>query len=45
MGFITEFYPENALKPVRNLSEIAVHYLQTDFIKNLVPLIPFTEMV
>ena len=45
MGFITEFYPENSLKPVRTLSEIAVHYLQTDFVKNLIPLIPFTEII
>ena len=43
-NFFIEYYPDYSgkfAKPIRDLSKIAVHYLQTTFLIDFIPLIPF----
>lgn len=40
--FFTDFTPEGQHMPNRNLADISKNYLQHDFFKDLIPLIPIT---
>ena len=44
-GFLQEFHPPGDLAPVRNLEVIFSHYVNGEFKYNLIPLIPFTEIL
>jgi len=48
INFFLEYTPLDASegsKPVRSNYKIVVHYLNTDFLRDLIPLIPFAEFV
>lgn len=45
VGFITEYLPKDATKPERRLYLIAQNYVMSEFLFNLIPLIPFTEII
>ena len=38
--FSLEYIPEDSTIPVRNIKKIAIHYLKTSFVYDLIPLIP-----
>jgi len=44
INFFVEYYPKSKDVPVRNLSKIAMNYLKTTFILDLIPIIPFNYM-
>ena len=39
--FLEEFLKDGQLNPIRDLKQIAERYLQTDFVWDFVPIIPF----
>ena len=44
LNFFVEYQPEDSKYPVRDMSKIAVHYLQGEFKMDAIPLIPFQFM-
>lgn len=44
LNFFVEYQPEDSKHPVRDMSKIAVHYLQGEFKMDAIPLIPFQFM-
>ena len=44
VNFLTEYYEKGREEPIRELSSIAVNYLKSYFILDLIPLVPVPHL-
>lgn len=45
LNFFVDFTPDGSTIPTRNMKQIAIRYLKSDFLLDFIPLIPFPTLL